>query len=160
MNSGGPPSLYSMTNSIAVTRRIPAPADKLFALLSDPARHTEIDGSGMLRGAVSPRPVLSVDDEFVMKMHHEEFGDYEMTNHVVAFEPGRRIEWMPERVGAEPGRYRWGWQLTPEGPDATVVTESFDCSDSPEWLQEATQGGQGWRDAIEASLAHLEQIGC
>lgn len=149
-----------MINSIAVSRRIPASADKLFTLLSDPARHPDIDGSGMLRGAVSPRPVTSVDDDFVMEMHHDEFGNYEMINRVVAFEPGRRIEWTPERIGAEPGRYRWGWQLTPDGPYATVVTESFDCSASPEWLQEATQGGEGWREAIEASLAHLEQLSC
>jgi hypothetical protein len=145
-------------NSIAVSRRIPASADKLFALLADPAHHPEIDGSGMLREAVSPRPVTSVGDDFVMKMHHHEFGDYEMTNHVIAFDPGRRVEWMPERIGGEPGRYRWGYELTPDGSDATVVTETFDCSESPQWLKEATQGGDGWREAMEASLVNLEQL--
>ena len=145
-------------NSISISRRIPAPADQLFALLANPARHPEIDGSGMVREAVAPRPLTAVGDNFVMKMHHQEFGDYEMTNHVVAFEPGRRIEWMPERVGAEPGRYRWGYELQPDGPDATVVTESFDCESSPDWLKEATQRGEGWREAIEMSLAQLEQL--
>src|SRR5580700_3616188 len=119
-------------NSIAVSRQIPASSDRLFALLADPARHPEIDGSGMVRDAVSPRPLTAAGDVFVMKMHHEEFGDYEMSNHVVAFEPGRRIEWMPERIGAEPGRYRWGYVLTPDGAGATVVTETFDCGASPD----------------------------
>ena len=159
MKSDPPLRLYSMTdNSIAVSRQIPASPDKLFAILADPARHPEIDGSGMVREAVSPRPVTAVGDDFVMRMHHDEFGDYQMTNHVVAFEPGRRIEWMPERIGAEPGRYRWGYELTPDGSDATVVTETFDCAASPDWLKEATQGGEGWREAMQASLARLEQL--
>lgn len=147
-------------NYIAVTRRIPAPADRLFALLTDPARHPDIDGSGMVREAVSPRRVTSVGDDFIMRMHHAELGDYQMTNHVIAFEPSRRIEWMPEPIDGEPGRYRWGYELESEGPDATVVTEIFDCAESPEWLKEATRGGEGWREAMETSLALLEQLSC
>ncbi len=145
-------------NSISVSRQIPASADTLFALLADPTRHPEIDGSGMVREAASFQAVTAVGDDFVMKMHNDAYGDYEMTNRVVTFEPGRRIEWMPERVGTEPGGYRWGYELTPEGSDTTVVTETFDCTASPDWLKEATKGGEGWREAMEASLVRLEQL--
>ena len=53
---------------VAVSRRISAPARDIFALLADPARHPDLDGSGMLRAAVSRAIVAAVGDVFVMKM--------------------------------------------------------------------------------------------
>ena len=40
-----------MTNvaPVAASRRIPARPQEIFAILADPSRHLEIDGSGMLR---------------------------------------------------------------------------------------------------------------
>ena len=35
---------------VSVSRRIEAPAERLFALLADSANHPLIDGSGMVRG--------------------------------------------------------------------------------------------------------------
>jgi hypothetical protein len=49
-----------MSDDIAVSRRIGAPAHALFRLLTDPARHPSLDGSGMLRGAVSDAPITAV----------------------------------------------------------------------------------------------------
>jgi hypothetical protein len=40
----------------------------------------------------------------------------------------------------------------------TVVTETFDCSRSPQDLREAVRDGEGWRDAMTASLARLELL--
>jgi hypothetical protein len=37
---------------VAVSRRVCAPAHGIFQVLADPVRHPELDGSGMLRGAV------------------------------------------------------------------------------------------------------------
>jgi hypothetical protein len=45
---------------VSVSRRIDASADRIFELLSDPARHTELDGSGMLRGLSSGAAVSAV----------------------------------------------------------------------------------------------------
>jgi hypothetical protein len=39
----------SKDRSLQVSGTIDAPPDKAFALLADPARHTELDGAGMLR---------------------------------------------------------------------------------------------------------------
>ena len=39
------------TDRVSVTRTIPAPADRIFAVLADPARHAEIDGSGTVTAA-------------------------------------------------------------------------------------------------------------
>jgi hypothetical protein len=42
------------TNRVTVTRRVEAPAPAVFALLSDPGRHPDFDGSGMLVGLLTP----------------------------------------------------------------------------------------------------------
>jgi len=107
-----------------VSRRIAAPAADIFRILADPRRHTELDGSGMLRGAVSDRAVCAVGDVFVMKMYHPRHGDYEMNNHVVEYELNRRIGWEPEAGRGHPDTapgnttearwgHRWTYQLTP-----------------------------------------------
>jgi hypothetical protein len=66
-----------------------------------------------------------------------------MNNHVVEYEPDRRIGWEPEAGCGHPNAapeaslqarwgQRWSFELTPDGPDATIVTEIFDCSRVPE----------------------------
>ena len=123
--------------SVEVSRRIAAPAARIFEILSSPQGHAELDGSDMLRGAIDGRPITGVGDTFTMKMHR--LGrDYQMINYVVEFEPDRRIFWEPapgdlETAGDDPARvgvpagYRWGFVLTPDGDGDTVVTEVFDC---------------------------------
>src|ERR1700722_18243926 len=121
---------------VAVTRRIEAPAPEIFQILISPEMHTVIDGTGMLRGAGTKGPITAVGDVFVMNMHYPELGDYQMDNHVVEFEADRRIGWEPvagaghSEVGSRVG-HRWGFRLSPEGPDATLVTETYDCSGAP-----------------------------
>jgi hypothetical protein len=102
-----------------------------------------------------------------MNMHHAEFGDYQMRNEVVGYEAGRRLAWEPARVAASaeeqeaigdrPGT-GGGYELSSDGPGATLVTESFDCSRSPQDLRQAVRDGEGWRDAMTASLARLELL--
>ena len=152
---------------VSVSRHIDVPAERLFALLADSANHPLIDGSGMVR---EPSPAVKVSragDAFVMDMHHERFGDYQMRNEVVEYEAGRRLTWEPKRVApspeeqeaiGDPAHYRWGYELSLDGPGATLVTETFDCTRSPEDLREAVKEGEGWRDAMTASLARLELL--
>ncbi|MGH3188666.1 MAG: hypothetical protein ACRDOL_15615 [Streptosporangiaceae bacterium] len=68
---------------VSVSRRIEAPAERLFALLADSANHPLIDGSGMVREPAPSVRLSRTGDAFVMDMHHEEFGDYQMRNEVV-----------------------------------------------------------------------------
>ena len=153
--------------------RIEAPAAMIFEILANPRRHRDFDGSDMLRGAVLDRPISGVGDTFTMKMHR--LGrDYLMVNYVVEFEPNRRIVWEPapgdvptaggdpSKVGVSPG-YRWGYILTPDGDDATVVTEVFDCG-SEENRQHLLREGGEWingsnpvRESMTASLEKLEK---
>jgi len=41
---------------VTVEKVIPAPADAIFALLADPARHPDIDGSGSVKKAKADAP--------------------------------------------------------------------------------------------------------
>jgi hypothetical protein len=158
----------SQPDAISVSRRIPVSSDVVFALLADPTKHPEIDGSGMLRSATSSGAITGVGDTFTMRMHNDEMGDYEMINHVVEYEAGRRIAWEPALLHA--GRaedeagvvmragHRWLYQLEPVSSDATVVTESYDCSSAPAWLQNAVQGGKRWQASMEASLENVSRL--
>jgi hypothetical protein len=143
---------------VAVSRRVDAPAHDIFEVLRDPRRHPEIDGSAMVRGTDAP-PVEGVGDTFVMRMHNDEFGDYEMRNHVVEFVPDRAIAWAPKRhdVDEEDWDHRWGWRLAPEGA-ATQVTAFFDCSRVPEDGRRILRGGERWRPDLERSLERLAAL--
>ena len=158
---------------VEVSRRIEAPAARIFKILANPRRHVDIDGSDMLRGAVLDRPIFDVGDTFTMKMHR--LGDdYLMINYVVEFEADRRIFWEPapgdpsraegddpSKVGI-PAGYRWGYILAPDGDDTTVVTEVFDYGPLPddilrdggEWIN----GTNPVRESMTASLERLERI--
>jgi hypothetical protein len=141
---------------VAVSRRIEAPASSIFRILADPRRHRDLDGSGMVRDAVSQEVVSGVGDVFMMKMYLERIGDYETKNHVVAYELDRRIGWEPESR-ARPG-HRWIFELAPDGPNATVVTEIYDCSRAPEDRRAAVEQGRIWLDAITRTLARLDEL--
>jgi uncharacterized protein YndB with AHSA1/START domain len=152
---------------VSVSRRIDAPAGRLFALLADSANHPLIDGSGMVREPAGAVRLTAVGDLFRMNMHHAARGDYQMQNEVVEYQADRLLVWQPGRVEhpgpdgqdvIDTGWYRWGFELSPDGPGATKVTETFDCSRSPEGLRDAVREGEGWRDAMTASLVKLDLL--
>ena len=158
------------TKRLEISRRIEASAEFIFEILASPSRHMDFDGSGMLRGADHEGSITKVGDSFMMKMHR--LGDdYLMLNHVVEFEPHKRIFWepapgdisraegnVPSKVGI-PAGYRWGYILTPESDDVTVVTEIFDYSAVSDDL---LRDGGSWINAnnslIESMAASLEKL--
>lgn len=153
---------------VRVSRRIKAPAAAIFGVLADPRRHLEIDGSGMLRGAVSDAVVTGVGDVFTMRMYYSEYGDYEMDNHVVEFEQDRRIGWEPWAGRGHPdtatgstAEVRWGhvwsYELASDGPDATLVTEIFDCSGAPEEERVDIDNGKIWIKSMAETLERLDR---
>ena len=64
----GPRTGPVSADRVTVTRRIAAPAHAIFRLVSDPARHVDIDGSGMLQAAPGARPLTAVGQMFDMDM--------------------------------------------------------------------------------------------
>ncbi|HEY6481003.1 MAG TPA: hypothetical protein VIZ00_13295 [Streptosporangiaceae bacterium] len=148
---------------VRVSRRIAASASTIFGVLTDPVRHLDLDGSQMLRGAVTTAPVTAVGDVFVMKMYFAALGNYEMNNRVVEYERDRRIGWEPAAGRGHPedgGAWgqRWAYELTPDGADATVVTEIYDCSRVAAADRAGMDNGRVWMDSMAETLERLDRI--
>lgn len=95
--------------------------DRVFALLADPRRHGELDGSGTVRSTVSGPERLSKGAKFSVNM--KQMGvPYRITSTVVSFDEGRLIEWR------HPFGHTWRWELSETGSGQTTVTEIFDYS--------------------------------
>jgi hypothetical protein len=143
---------------ISESRRISAPAHEIFVVLRDPRRHVEFDGSSMVRSS-DAAPIGSVGDSFVMRMHNDDFGDYEMRNEVVEFIEDQAIAWAPNRhdVDEESWNHRWGWRLHPDG-GTTEVTAYFDCSRVPQDARRILRNGEWGRPILERSLDRLNTL--
>ncbi len=100
-------------------RTINAPAQEIFDILADPARHQEFDGEETVQGVRKSSPKrLSLGAKFAMDM---KLGvPYLITNEVVEFEEGRLIAWRHF------GHHIWRYELEPVDDSTTKVTESFD----------------------------------
>lgn len=106
---------------VSATRMIAAPPETLFELLTDPAQHPLIDGSGSVRAArEGGSQRLELGSKFGMDM---QMGTpYKILNTVVEFEQDRLIAWRHFNG------HRWRWRLQPAGEGRTEVTETFDWS--------------------------------
>lgn len=134
---------------VSVERRIGAPANIIFDILANPARHSEIDGSGTVVAARSGESQrLELGSRFNMNM--KMFVPYRMTSKVVEFIEDRLIAW------AHFGGHRWRYTLEPDG-DYTVVTEIFDwsCAAVP-WFIEAAGYPNRHPKSMRATLERLE----
>lgn len=150
---------------VSVTRRIAAPADAIFALVTDPAGHVRIDGSGMLEAAPDARPVTAVGDTFDMDMDRAPLNDipglgkYQVRNTVTKLEPGRLIEWTIGAPDQPPLGHVYGWQLDPVDEGTTDVTNYCDWTNIVESLRAR---GRTWPivpvSMLEDTVAKLERI--
>jgi len=104
-----------------VSRVIDAPAGRIFALLTDPAMHPRLDGSGSVLAARPDGPDrLELGAKFGMDMR---LGTrYKIENTVVEYEPDRLIAWRHFNG------HRWRWRLNALDDHRTEVTETFDWS--------------------------------
>ena len=116
-------------NGVSVERTIKATPEAIFAVLADPSRHREIDGSGTVRNSPEGSRQVGLGDTFGMDM--KAGLSYRMVNTVVEFEPGRRIAWQahseyPALRKVIGGRI-WRYELTPVD-GGTRVRETWDIS--------------------------------
>jgi DNA mismatch endonuclease (patch repair protein) len=147
------------SDRLAVSRRIAAPAEKIFALITDPAGQVAIDGSGMLVVAPDATPVRAVGDSFVMDMDRAPLGGdakYTMVNTITVFDQNRELAWSPALPGRPTVGHIYGFTLAPLGADETEVTNYCDWSAITDAARERLDWPVVPAAMLEQSLVKLE----
>jgi uncharacterized protein YndB with AHSA1/START domain len=107
---------------VSASREIAAEPGRIFELIADPAAQPRWDGNDNLARAPAGQRVRRVGDVFTMTLTRGAIRE----NHVVEFDEGRRIAWMPAEVGQERPGHLWRWELEPAGGSRTRVTCTYD----------------------------------
>ena len=147
------------TDRVSVERVIAAPAEAIFELLVDPARHHDLDGSGHVVASKGPAQRLKLGSSFGMSMRMGV--PYSMVSTVIEFEEGRRIAWKthgPTAIGKYVGGRIWRYELEPVA-DGTLVRETWDISQESRITRPLVRTGaaQTRRD-MESTLERIEKL--
>jgi uncharacterized protein YndB with AHSA1/START domain len=143
------------SDRITVERTIKAPADRIFALLSDAAKHAEFDGSGTVRGTRQASRPLTLGTRFGMAMHAGV--GYRTSNEVVEFEQDRRIAWRTTGAKGLVGGRVWRYELEPTA-DGTRVAETWDISeDRQRFLLKRTKMPAAAKNGMRRTLDRIAE---
>ena len=144
-----------------VERTIPAPPEAIFALLADPNRHHDIDGSGTVQGAKNASERVKLGDKFGMAM---KFGvPYSTHNVVIECDDNRRIAWQHSAAGAigtvvGPGAI-WRYELEPvDGGTNVRETWDFSAVRGIKPLLRLARWRNDTRGAMEKTLENIEKV--
>ena len=150
---------------VQATLTLAVPATTIFALLTDPAHHAVIDGTGWVCAPVDTAHLTTTGQIFRMGMFHPNHPDgrYEMANKILTFDPPHAISWQP---GYETGDGTlafggWVWRYDLVAVDAThvKVTLSYDWSAVPEDVRRTGPDFPPFPpDHLTKSLAHLAEL--
>ncbi|MDO9486240.1 MAG: polyketide cyclase [Actinomycetota bacterium] len=146
------------------TRVIAAPASAIYALVSSPAGHVQIDGSGMLVASPESTPVTAVGDTFVMHMDREPLGDipemgkYDVTVIITNIAVDQLVEWGIQGNDGKPFGYVYGYALQAVDEHSTEVTSYCDWSGLSEKRKARIAFPIVPLSMMEKSLDNLEAI--
>ena len=112
------------TRTVRAALEVAAPASVVFELIADPSHQPRWDGNDNLAEAPPDQRVRRVGDVFTMILSSGSVRE----NHVVEFEEGRRIAWLPADLDSPPAGHLWRWELEPAGDATTRVTHTYDWS--------------------------------
>ncbi|KUI26437.1 SRPBCC family protein [Mycobacterium sp. GA-2829] len=102
---------------------VSAPVAEVFALVADPRRHHEFDGSGTVGSNIDAPTKLVAGSRFSTKMRM--YGvPYRITSTITALNPDRLVEWR------HPFGHHWRFELEELSPTRTRVIETFDYRDT------------------------------
>lgn len=152
------------SDRVSATRRIAAPASAIYAIVSDPAGHVRIDGSGMLETAADAKPLTTVGETFDMRMDRTPLNDipgltkYTVRNTVTQIEPDRLVEWTIGGVDTPPLNHVYGWKLDPVGDGETDVTNYCDWTNISDDLRSRREWPIVPVSMLEESVAKLDRI--
>ncbi|GCE02383.1 phospholipid-binding protein [Embleya hyalina] len=146
---------------VEVSRLVPASAEAVFAVLTDPRGHVDIDASGMLLDAEGG-PVERPGDRFVVHMDREALGDFPLGKYdvevvITKLVPNEEIAWTVEGRIRPHVRHVYGYRLEPTAEGGTLVTSYYDWSGlAEEWKRRLTFPVVP-ESALKATLGILER---
>ena len=131
----------SSADRIAASRTVTTSPAEVFRIVTDPAMHVEIDGSGMLEAAPGARRLEAPGDTFEMDMDREPLGDrpmgkYKSLNTVTRIVPDELVEWNVGSAERGPYGHVYGWEITAVSPGETQITNYCAWPDIPEYARE------------------------
>jgi uncharacterized protein YndB with AHSA1/START domain len=138
---------------VSASREIAARAEQIFELIADPSQQPRWDGNDNLVEAPAGQRVRGTGDVFTMTTTK----GWIRENHVVEFEEGRRIAWLPSEPGQEPPGHLWRWELDPVDDAHTRVAHTYDWSgltDEKRFARARATTG----DKLRASLDRLAEL--
>ena len=150
--------------SVSATTVIDVPAEAVFAVLADPAKHAAIDGTGWVCEPLDTEPLTAAGQVFRMAMYHSHHpdGDYQVANRVQVLDRPNAISWEPGSDAGDGnlsfGGWVWRYDLTPLGPGSTEVTLSYDWSAVPDTIRQHVSFPPFPPDHLSNSLAHLADL--
>ena len=151
-------------DSLTASTVINAPAEAVFAVLTDPAKHAALDGTGWVCDTVDNKPLTAAGQIFRMSMYHPNHpnGNYETANRVQVLDPPSTISW---ETGYDPGDgtlrfggWFWRYDLTPAGPSNTTVTLTYDWSACSDSVRKLIGFPPFPPEHLDNSLAHLAEL--
>jgi uncharacterized protein YndB with AHSA1/START domain len=140
-------------NQVSRSVEVAAPASVLFAIVADPRRHHELDGSGTVRENIRCPSEVVEGAKFSTKMRMRGV-PYWVVSTVSAVTPDELFEWR------HPVGHHWRWEFDAVSPTLTRVTETFDYRNTGR-LKDALRYYQrlgfarGNAKGIEATLTKL-----
>jgi uncharacterized protein YndB with AHSA1/START domain len=143
----------SQEQVVRASRTIAAPSAHIFELIADPARQPEWDGNDNLGHAPDGQRVQAVGDVFTMVLSKGSVRE----NHVVEFEEGRRIAWLPAPEGEAPPGQLWRWELEPIDESNTLVTHTYDWTKLTDETR-LPRARATTADNLRASLDRLAEV--
>ncbi len=138
------------TKVVSASRVIAAQADKIFELIADPSQQPRWDGNDNLAEAAGGQRVRTVGDVFTMTLT---MGS-DRTNHIIEFEEGRLIAWLPSEPNKAPPGHLWRWELEPLDDSRTRVTHTYDWSA----LTDETRLARARATTADKLLASIERL--
>jgi uncharacterized protein YndB with AHSA1/START domain len=126
---------------IAASRTVTASPAEVFRIVTDPAMHVEIDGSGMLQAAPGAKRLEKPGDTFEMDMDREPLGDvpmgrYKALNTVTRIIPDALLEWNVGSSDRGPYGHVYGWEIIAVSPGKTEITNYCEWPNVPEKARE------------------------
>lgn len=152
------------TEALQAQTTVPAPASAVFGVLTDPANHAAIDGTGWVCEPLDGERLTASAQVFLMGMYHPDHpnGHYETANQVKELDPPHTISWATGTEDAE-GRLSfggWVWRYdftrTPEG--GTQVRLTYDWSRATPQAREAIGFPPFGFEHLATSLHHLATL--